>query len=252
MTNHCYIVTGAGRGLGLGLARAIAAQGAHLVAVGRHETPELDTLGSNLPGYRFVALDLADSDQVTEAAEEVFGSLARLDWDGVYLINNAGTVEPVAPAGGYDDATLLQCLTVNLSAAMQLGNAFIRHFQTRVSDRRIINISSGAGRKPYPSWSAYCASKAGLDMYSQCVGVEQAQRRDGIRIAALAPGIIDTGMQADIRKASENDFPMVKQFRRYKTEGELADPDVCGREIIKLMQSEHIGFGNLLDIRDFR
>ncbi|MGQ5525237.1 SDR family NAD(P)-dependent oxidoreductase [Chitinimonas sp. PSY-7] len=252
MANHCYIVTGAGRGLGLGLARAIAAKGAHLVALGRQKTTELDNLGSNLPGYRFVPIDLADSDHVTETAEEVFGSLASLDWEGVYLINNAGVVEPIAPAGQYADTTLLHCLTVNLSAALQLSNAFIRHFQSRTSDRRILNISSGAGRNPYPSWSAYCTSKAGLDMYSRCTGLEQAQHPNGIRIASVAPGIIDTGMQASIRLASEADFPMVEQFRRYKTEGELIAPDSCGQEVITLLHSEHVGFGSILNIRDYR
>lgn len=250
--SHCYIVTGAARGLGLGLARAIAERGGQLIALGRSESPELDALGAGMPGYRFVAIDLAQADLVSELVEEVFGSLASLDWDGVYLINNAGVVDPIAPAGRYEDAALLHCLSVNLSAAMQLSNAFLRHFQHRRGDRRVLNISSGAGRNPYPSWSAYCASKAGLDMYSRCVGLEQAALANGIRIASLAPGVVDTGMQADIRRAHPDDFPLLAQFQRYKAEGELSDPDQCGREILDLLHSEHLGFGAILNIRDFR
>lgn len=249
---RCYIVTGANRGLGLGLARAIAAQGDQLITLARHESFELATLGAGIPGYRFVAADLADAGQLSELAEEVFGSLASLDWDGVYLINNAGVVEPIAPAGQYDDAALLHCLAVNLAAAMQLGNAFIRHFGQRRGDRRLLNISSGAGRNPYPSWSAYCTSKAGLDMYSRCVGLEQATQPDGIRVAALAPGVIDTGMQATIRHSDAANFPLVEQFRRYKAEGELSDAEQCAREILALLHSDQLGFGNLLNIRDYR
>ncbi|GAB3266998.1 Rossmann-fold NAD(P)-binding domain-containing protein [Chitinimonas naiadis] len=247
-----YIVTGAARGLGLGFAKAIAAEGSQLVALARHESAELAALGAALPGYRFVGLDLADTAAVGDVAEEVFGSLARLSSDGVYLINNAGVVDPIAAAGHYADEALARCLTINLTSALQLCNAFVRHFQHRSGDRRILNISSGAGRNPYPSWSAYCASKAGLDMYSRCVGLEQAALPAGIRIASIAPGIIDTGMQATIRGTSPADFPLVEQFQTYQAEGALVDPMRCAEELLKLLHTDHIGFGDLLSIRDFR
>lgn len=247
-----YVVTGASRGLGLGLAHAVAAQGGQLIALARRESAELAALGATLPGYRFVGLDLAQGDVVEAVADEVFGSLAALSSEGVYLINNAGVVDPIAPAGHYDNAALVQSLTINLSSAIQLCNTFLRHFQQRTGDRRILNISSGAGRNPYPSWSIYCAGKAGLDMYSRCVGVEQAALPAGIRIASLAPGIIDTGMQATIRGADEADFPLVEQFRGYHAEGALVDPMQCGAEILTLLHSEHVGFGDILNIRDYR
>lgn len=248
---HCYIVTGASRGLGLGLCRAIAQRGGHLLAIARHESAELAAIGAALPGYRFVAVDLADADQTQAVADEVMGSLAALDWTGAYLINNAGMVEPVALAGAYDDAALARCLAVNLTAAMQIGNAFIRHFQSHRADKRVFNISSGAGRNAYPGWSAYCSAKAGLDMYSRCVGLEQDGRPGGIRIASVAPGIVDTGMQADIRRHSAVDFPIVEQFIGYKSGGDLADPDTRAQDLLKLLHSGHVGFGSILNIRDF-
>lgn len=247
---HCYVVTGASRGLGLGLARAVAARGGQLVALARHESAELAALGAGLPGYRFVALDLADGARVAEVAEELFGSLAALDWDGAYLVNNAGVVEPVAPAGRCDDAELLRCIAVDLAASMQLCNAFVRHFEARRGDRRIVNVSSGAGRNPYPGWSAYCAAKAGLDMYSRCVGLEQAARPDGIRIAAIAPGIVDTGMQADIRRHGADDFPLVERFQAYHADGALSDPDDCGARLLAALHGDRVGFGELLDLRE--
>lgn len=248
---NCYIVTGASRGLGLGFARIIAAQGDQLIAIARQESAELAAIGANSAGYRFIALDLAASEMVTTVADDLFGSLAGIDWQGIYLINNAGLVEPIAPAGRYGDADLLQCLNVNLSATMQLGNAFIRHLQDRASDKRILNISSGAGRNAYPSWSAYCTAKAGVDMYSRCVGVEQANLPHGIRIASVAPGIIDTGMQTTIRSSSPDDFPMVAQFAAYKAAGDLADADTRAGDLLKLLHSDHLQFGDVLNIRDF-
>jgi benzil reductase ((S)-benzoin forming) len=248
---HCYIVTGAARGLGLGFCRAIAQRKGHLVALGRQETVALAELGRALPGYRFEPVDLANTLQTQAVAEEVMGSLAAINWSGIYLINNAGVVEPVARAGAYDDAALARCLAVNLTAAMQVGNAFIRHFQAHAADKRIFNISSGAGRNAYPGWSAYCSAKAGLDMYSRCVGLEQDGRPGGIRIASVAPGIVDTGMQADIRRHSAVDFPIVEQFIGYKSGGDLADPDTRAQDLLKLLHSGHVGFGSILNIRDF-
>ncbi|MDN3576086.1 SDR family NAD(P)-dependent oxidoreductase [Chitinimonas viridis] len=249
--NRCYILTGASRGLGLGIARAIAAQGDHLIALARQETPELAQLGAALPGYRFVAVDLANIDQVSEIAEELLGSLAAMDWQGIYLINNAGVVEPIGPAGSYGDAEMARCLTVNLTAAIQFSNAFLRHLRDRACDKRILQISSGAGRNAYTGWSAYCASKAGLDMYSRCVGLEQDGLPHPVRIASLAPGIIDTGMQASIRATPEGDFPLLEQFRQYHANGELADPNSRGRAIVQLLHTDHIGHGAVLNIRDF-
>lgn len=248
---NCYIVTGASRGLGLGFARNIAVQGDQLIAMARQESAELAAIGANLAGYRFIALDLAGSETVTAVADDLFGSLAGINWQGIYLINNAGLVEPIAPAGRYGDADLLQCLNVNLSATLQLGNAFIRHLQDRKSDKRILNISSGAGRNAYPSWSAYCTAKAGVDMYSRCVGLEQATLPHGIRIASVAPGIIDTGMQTTIRSSSPEDFPMVAQFAAYKAAGDLADADTRASDLLKLLHSDHLQFGDVLNIRDF-
>jgi benzil reductase ((S)-benzoin forming) len=249
---NCYIVTGASRGLGLGIARAVVKQGGQLIALARSESAELAELGRQSPGYRFVPMDLVDPHHVSQVAEELCGSVAAMAWKGVYLINNAGVVEPVGLAGTYDDAALVASIQINLSSALVLCNAFIRHFQAHGSDRRILNISSGAGRGPYPSWSAYCTGKAGLEMYSRCVGQEQQAYTNGIRITAMAPGIIDTGMQAAIRSHSTDEFSMVEQFRAYKANGDLSDPNSTGAEILQALHSDRLVFGEPLHIKDFR
>ncbi|QDQ25252.1 SDR family NAD(P)-dependent oxidoreductase [Chitinimonas arctica] len=249
MSGALYILTGASRGLGLGIARAIAARGGQLLAVARSESAELAQLGRDMPGYRFFPCDLADAAQLEALTGALCGALGSAR--DLYLINNAGVTGPIAPAGRYQHSDLVHCLAVNLTAAMHLSNAFIAHVQERPGDRRILNISSGAGRNPYPSWTAYCTSKAGLDMYSRCVGVEQAEHANGIRIAAVAPGIIDTDMQADIRASTPEDFPLVERFKAYQADGALSDPDRAGADLLRLLHGTHMGFGDLLDIRTF-
>ncbi|MBV8658356.1 MAG: SDR family NAD(P)-dependent oxidoreductase [Burkholderiales bacterium] len=248
---NCYIITGANRGLGLALAKQITAQGAYVHALARSETPELAAVRDAAKGYQFHAIDLADTEGVTDLANTLFGEIAKGRWDGIYLINNAGTVEPVGLAGQYNDAGLSRCLTINLTAALQISNAFIRYLQSYAADKRILNISSGAGRNAYPGWSAYCTSKAGLDMYSRCVGVEQASLSHGIRIASIAPGIIDTGMQAAIRSHSTEEFPIVAQFHDYHAQGALAKPDATAAKLVGVLHSDSVAFGDILNIRDF-
>jgi len=246
----CYVITGANRGLGLALS-TLAAEGAHLVALARSETPELAALRATAGQYRFVGVDLADTPRVSALADALFGDIAKGNWEGIYLINNAGTVEPVGLAGQYGDASLAHGLAVNLTAAIQLSNAFIRHLQPLAADKRILNISSGAGRNAYPGWSAYCTTKAGLDMYSRCVGVEQANVPHGIRIASIAPGIIDTGMQAAIRSHGADEFPIVAQFHDYHAQGALAKPEATAAKLLSVLHSDSVAFGDLLNIRDF-
>ncbi|WP_374349467.1 SDR family NAD(P)-dependent oxidoreductase [Chitinimonas sp.] len=244
-----YLISGASRGLGLGLAQAVARRGGRLLALARRESTELAALGAQLPHYRFIACDLADSAHTSALGATLMAEVAG-SGGNAYLINNAGVVEPIAPAGQYDDAALLHCLSINLAAAILLSNAFIRQFSGREGDYRILNISSGAARKPYPGWSAYCSSKAGLDMYSRCAGLEQQALANGVRIASVAPGVIDTGMQAAIRGHDSLSFPQVAQFHQLQADGLLRSPAQSGSELLALLHGELLGFGSVLDIRD--
>ncbi|MGK9939449.1 SDR family NAD(P)-dependent oxidoreductase, partial [Salmonella enterica subsp. enterica] len=83
---------------------------------------------------------------------------------------------------------------------------------------------SGAARRPVEGWSAYCAGKAALDMFARSVNAEYASLRAerGVRAVALAPGVVDTGMQAAIREA---DFAQVERFRSLKANAQLTSPD---------------------------
>ena len=71
----------------------------------------------------------------------------------------------------------------------------------------VFNVSSGAGRRAYFSWSAYCAGKAAVDRLSECLALEE--KRAGTRVLSVAPGIIDTGMQAQIRASTAEQFPEI-------------------------------------------
>jgi benzil reductase ((S)-benzoin forming) len=115
--------------------------------------------------------------------------------------------------------------------------------------RRIVNISSGAGRRPISGWSAYCAAKAGLDMASRVVALEARGRGQAVEVTSLAPGVIDTGMQGAVREASAEDFADVERFRRMKAEGALRSPAEVAADILRLEAAGRLGADAVQDLR---
>ncbi|MGB9989799.1 SDR family oxidoreductase [Pseudoduganella rhizocola] len=239
------IVTGHSRGLGEGIAAALLEQGAEVLGIARASSA---SLRARFPALREIALDLADSSAL--AAWLGTGELAAFlaGTQGALLVNNAGVVQPLAPAGKQQPALLEHAMALNVTAPLLLSNAFIAA-GAAVPDRRIAHVSSGAGRNAYAGWSAYCAGKAALDMHARAV---QADAIPGLRIASVAPGVIDTAMQAELRSASEADFPQLARFLALKEEGGLSDALETGRRFVRYLLSAQFGVEVLADLRHCR
>jgi benzil reductase ((S)-benzoin forming) len=224
---NLYVVTGTTKGLGLALAERIAAEpGNELVALARAPS------GPIAGGIRIEA-DVADPRALERACDALDRHIAGKAYAKAVLINNAGVVAPVAPLERADPGELERNLAVNLLAPMLLMRRFLRATQA-VALRRIINISSGAARRPIFGWSAYCAAKAGLDMASRAVALEAEARGLAIEVSSLAPGVIDTPMQAVVRGASAEDFVDVERFRTMKADGTLRPAVEVAAEILRL------------------
>ena len=228
---NLYIVTGTTRGLGAALAKRIAADPQnHLIALSRP------------------AVDLGDSASVSRAFDAIERDIAAQEYAKAVLINNAGIVEPVAPLDRADPQAIERNITVNLTAPLVLMRRFLAATE-HVALRRVINISSGAGRRPIFGWSAYCAAKAGLDMATRVVALEAQVRGVAIDAVSLAPGVIDTGMQGSVRSVSEEDFVDVERFRQMKTEGVLRPADEVAADILAAERDGKLKGEALLDLR---
>ena len=240
---NLYLVTGSTRGLGAALCAAIARSHDNaLIALAR--APD-----APVPGGTRIEVDLADAAAIERACDRIESRIRGKRYDKAVLVNNAGVVEPVAPLEQVPAEALARNLAVNLVAPMLLMRRFLLFTEGVAALRRIINISSGAGRRPISGWSGYCAAKAGLDMVSRVVALEAESRGLPLEVVSLAPGVIDTDMQATVRSQPEATFADVERFRRMKAEGQLRPAADVARDILRAEAEGRLKGDAVLDLR---
>lgn len=250
MSQTIAILTGASRGLGASLARGLLAPGTHLVTLARRPDDELAALAS-AQGVTLeqIVVDLADTTAAASTAERLFAALPR-DAARYLLINNAGTVAPVANSSALTDPVAISAaFALNVTSVMLLTARFLAATQGLSAKRQIVNISSGAGRNPNAGWAVYCSTKAALDMYTRVVNAEH--REHGVQAISLAPGVVDTGMQEAIRSSSADSFPALARFQDLKASGKLSSPEDVARRILALTERDDFGHTEIDDIRNY-
>ena len=210
--NIKIIITGHSRGLGWALTEYYGQHRCPVLGISRNLNNVAET--NPLP-LQQIALDLSDIPALTTWLSGSLLSDFLADADEIVLINNAGSVQPNAILGRQTAAQIAATIALNVTAPLLLSNALmqLKPAQARL---KIAHISSGAGRKPYPGWSVYGATKAALDQHALCVAAEQ---QPSIRIGSIAPGVVGTAMQAEIRQAQAADFPLLGRFQHLANEG---------------------------------
>ncbi|HTE55904.1 MAG TPA: SDR family oxidoreductase [Kofleriaceae bacterium] len=189
------LVTGASRGLGLALARRLAAAGSRVVLVARDAAP-LERAAADIRAAggtaHAIAADIGDKQAIYPLAGQAAALVGPID----ILINNASTLgpSPLRLLLDTDCEDLERALAVNLVGPFRLGKVVAGSMALR---RRgvVVNISSDAAIEPYPTWGAYAASKAALDQLGRVWAAELAEH--GVRVLTVDPGEMDTQMHAD-------------------------------------------------------
>ncbi len=199
------VITGASRGLGAGLADDFLARGMKVALCARGP---LQLEGS--ADVLTARLDVRDAAAMQDFADRAIEKFGRLDlW-----INNAGILDPVVKARDLGGKELHKSLDVNLCGVLYGSQAFVRHVESRPGEGVLLNISSGAAYGGFPGWAAYCMGKSAVDRLAETFQLEE--EGIGLRCFSVAPGIIDTDMQAQIRGADKEVFPNVDKFKEYK------------------------------------
>lgn len=238
------IVSGHTRGLGAALATELLRREITVLGLARGSNA---ALAAEFPAqFEQVALDLADS---AALAQWIAGpTLQRFvaGHERVLLANVAGTLQPIGPPELLDARAIATAVALNIAAPLMLVSALTTASSAN-SERRIMHISSGAARKPYVGWSVYCASKAALDHHARALALEE---RADLRVCAMAPGVLDTDMQAEIRACTLEQFPLRDRFAEMQRAGGLTDPAQAARQLADYILSDGFGAEATGDLRD--
>jgi NADP-dependent 3-hydroxy acid dehydrogenase YdfG len=191
------------------------------------------------------AVDLADPTEWERVERHFVEELDGFDGERVIFVHNAGTVVPIGPADEVDPAAYTQAVLLNSAAPQVLGRAFLRATAQLDCEKHLVMLTSGAAKKPYAGWSAYNAGKAAVDHWVRTVGLEA----NGCRVVAVAPGVVDTAMQGEIRKVDERAFPSVERFRELQRTGGLVTPEQAALGIWSLVD-RGLPSGAVVDLRD--
>lgn len=251
MTQHLYILTGASRGMGLAMAEQLLSADHFLLGISRTTNEALAeraaAMASPLEQW---SLDLEHSTAAATRLAAWLTSYQTDSWASATLINNAGVIPRIAPLSASDPADLARALRVGLEAPLLLTAAFLRATEHWNIPRKVLNISSGLGRRAMASQAGYCATKAGLDHFTRCLALDEALKPHGAKVCSLAPGVIDTAMQQQLRGADAAEFPDRKSFVDLKEHGQLKSPADAARRVLAYLVRPDFGSNPIGDVRD--
>ncbi len=234
-----YFVTGSSKGLGKAIAELLL-QNENNFVFGFSRSTTI-----NHQRYYHKHIDFANLEMVQKMK---FPELK--DAEKLVLINNAGVLSKVKHLGNLDSQNIIDAFTINLIVPTILTNEFIKMYQQNSVPKVIANISSGAGRTVIDGWGVYCASKAGIDMLSQVVQEESNINKNNITVLSIAPGIIDTEMQQEIRKVDETNFSNLARFIEYKKNGDLARAEDTAKKIMQFIVDQTLQKSVVCSVRN--
>lgn len=237
MTTSLIWISGGSSGIGEALARTVPWDDARVISVSRR-APD---------GMEHVAADLSDPSSWPAVGSSFERELDGFDGERVVLVQAAGTVDPIGFAGEVDTGSYTANVVLNSAAPQVLGHLFLAATRGLAMPRHLVMLTSGAATSVYQGWSSYGAAKAAIDQWVRNVGAEQSAR-GGAQVISVAPGTVDTDMQAQLRAISDDDFPSRQKFVDLHAAGKLTDPYEVARKMWGLL-GRNLDNGSVIDLR---
>ena len=231
------LITGTSSGIGHALARGYLENGHRVYGVSRNHSEDLE----KFPEFHFLEQDISEFEKVKVNMASLLQGVEQID----LVILNAGILPEIKDLGETTLEEIRRIMDVNVWANKIIIDAL---FESSRVVKQIVAISSGAAVSGSRGWNAYALSKATLNMLIDLYSEEQPNTH----FTALAPGIINTGMQEYIRSLPEgNRFPVVKKLRHLYETSSMPEP---GEEADKLIQAietvKKLETGSYVDVRE--
>jgi benzil reductase ((S)-benzoin forming) len=244
------IITGGTGGLGQALSNFILENGGSVLFVGRNvekiKSYETTLKSEFHSAFYKIQADVRDSNDLDAIGASIKGIISsKSQIEEINLFNNASSIDPISLLEDVSFDEISNALIINISAAYTLSSLLLNIKKTtNISFLNIINISSGVSINPVKGWSAYCISKAGLNMLSKCISVECDEK---VLSLSINPGAIDTSMQEKIRNADEIKIPATKKFDTMYNEGKLQNPKVVADKLFRILEGATYSNGDFID-----
>lgn len=244
-TSH-FIITGTSKGIGEQLAKRLLDDGHFVYGIARGQS---EALADN-PKYTHYCFDLSKTSDIELLLSKIVDPIKLSGQEEmVGLINNAAMLDPLKRIEQCSAEEIGRNIQISLTAPMVLSSCFIKLTEHLPLRRKIINISSGSGRYPAPAMSVYCTAKAGINMFTQSVGLEQANGPYPVEIIAVDPGMVETAMQQKARGQDERNFEMAKFFQEAHQSGRLQTTEQLAEHLLRIIERRY-GTGKLVNYFD--
>lgn len=271
--NHLLILTGASSGFGRSLCEVLAARiriPMHAILIGRSREELQETSismvaarGGRAFTHECIRLDLSSPVDFIPLMERIFNGCQDVKYSDITFVSNAGSLGEIDSIGRLSTEHIQRTIQLNFATPSAMISEFIR--RCKLSQRpgqrvSVVNISSLWALEPCKTFSSYCASKAGIEMFMKCLAIENATPvAEGpvIKVLNYAPGPMNTAMQHQIRSTLSVDTDVQAFCKRMLDENKLVDTYVsavkCARLIIEHMYSTgtHIDFYDQVEGIDF-
>ena len=231
------IISGASRGLGLDLARHLIDAGHEVINLSRSEGPRIG-------GMTHFSMDLNELQSIGEIFRYALASVDLVACEEINLINNAAVIYPLGRVEDLDPQEVAMNININLTSVILMCGQFLRITEGVSGRRTVVNVTSGVARNPKTDWAPYSAAKAGVENLSETIRRENGSN---LRVVDFNPGIMDTDMQADIRRG---DFDGVEDFHKYHAEGALRSTRIVADALVRILTDRRYqnAYYNIVDM----
>jgi len=154
----------------------------------------------------------------------------------------------IGPMAQLESITIKNTMDLNLMSPMILSIGLINAFSSEQLQIKLAHISSGAAFSPIHGMGPYCISKAGLEMMSGILSEEYAD--NNISSITIGPGVVDTGMQTQLRETNPDQFKRHEDFVQFKEQGHLQDPEFVGQKISDFIIKGNYQSGKYYEINE--